>query len=222
LKPIHTTPLFRHPIVRAAILLLLPATAPAQTTPPPLPKQADIRGLVEAGDYAGALRGITRVLELKGPAAVPYNRPEMLLLRGECLLQTRQNSAAKVALDDSLKEAIAAGDSVIAGNALALSTLMAKSANLTYSPKKGTSPVAAKPISILDRTVRPDAYKALYNDLLPETTTKARAAIKSESMTTVMSVARDAATLRALEKLAAPPAPDPRPCTPPSPPASRT
>jgi hypothetical protein len=202
-------PYIIRPLLMASSVLLWARVGPAQSTAPSIPTQADIRGQVEAGDFAGALRGLARVLELKGPAAVPYNRPEMLVLRGECFLQTRQSANAKTALEEALKEAVAAGDSVTAGNALALSTLFSKSSNMTYSPKKGTAPVAPKPINILDRAARPEAYKALYDDLLPETRTKTRAALQSQSMTAVMSAARDAAVLRAVEKLVAPPPPDP-------------
>ncbi len=190
------------------LIALIPTAAIAQQTPAALPTSAEIRTQVEAGEFAPALKNLTRVLELKGSAAVPYNRPELLLLRGECLLQTRQATTAKTALDDAFKESLAAGDSITAGEALALAALITKSSNMTYTPKKGNSPIAPKPIGILDRAARPDAYKALFDDMLPDTKNKTRAAVQSSSMTAIMSAARDAAALRAMEKLAAGP-PDP-------------
>lgn len=190
----------------AAIVCTTAGIAAAQNAPPPT--QAAIRGLTDEGKFAEALRGLTRVLELKGPAAVPYNRPEMLLLRAECLLQTRQPTAAKDALEKAFTESLAAGDSVTAGDCLALSSLFARSPGMIYTPKKGTAPVAPKPMGILDRKARPEVYKILFAEMLPETKNKVRAALKVDSMTAVMSVARDTAALRAMEKLAAGPPPD--------------
>src|SRR5208283_3866968 len=140
-----------------ATVPMIPILPPAPATgPAPLPTADEVRKQVDDGQYRDALKNLLRILDLKGPPAVAYDRVDMLFLRGECQLQIHENNAAQGSLDAAVKEA-RGGNGVPANRdkavgALALSALLAKSPNLMYTPKTRTGPLAPKPISILDRT----------------------------------------------------------------------
>jgi hypothetical protein len=194
------------------LFVLLPAIAGAQSAPPPgpaagpapLPTAAEVRKQVEDGQYRDGLKDLVRILDLRGPPTAAYDRAEMLQLRAECQLQLRQTSAAQASLDAAVKEARGSKDVPPnpdrLGQALALSALVAKSPNLLYAPKSRTGPLAPKPINILDRTARPAACKALFDDSLPDVKTRVRIALDASAMPPVLDAAKAVATLRALEK----------------------
>jgi hypothetical protein len=161
---------------------------------------------VDDGQYREALRSLQRVLGLKGAAAAPYNRAEMLMLRAECQLQIREPSAALTTLDAVAKEARGSKDQAsnpdMFGKALALTVLVNKSANLQYTPKTRTGPLAPKPINILDRAARPEAYKALFTDILPDAKAKVRAMENTTALQPLLDTAKALAALRGMEKVA--------------------
>jgi hypothetical protein len=193
------------------ILFLLPlaaiaraqSTSPAPTAGPALPTAVDVRKQVDEAQYRDALKNLQRILDLKGPPAAAYDRAEMLLLRAECQLQIRQFQAARTSLDAAVKEArgpVPSPDQL--AKALALSALVAKSPNMLYTPRNRTGPLAPKPIDILDRVTRPAAFKALFEDSLPDGKARVRNAAIAETLPPILDAARDLATLRAIEKAA--------------------
>src|SRR6476660_7963076 len=60
--------------------------APQASARPGLPTIQDITDLIDAKKYQQALAPIARLLELKGPAAAPYDRHRLFMLRAECQL----------------------------------------------------------------------------------------------------------------------------------------
>ena len=212
------------------LMLAMASSARAQAAPAagpvPLPATADIYAQIDTGQYREALQAVVHILNLKGPAAAPYNRGEMYLLRAECQLQLHQNQPALEALDAAAKEARTAlageianpapapapatmasattapgtQNSDIAGKAWALAALIGKSPVMHYSPKIHDGPVAPKPIDILDRTTRPDAYKSLFNDTLPDARAQVHAIDNATSMTPILNLAKSIAALRAMEQ----------------------
>jgi len=171
-----------------------------------LPTAADLAKQVDDGQYRDALKSLQRVLDLKGSAAAPYNRSEVLMLRAECQLQIREMQGALSTLDAVAKEARGNKDQApnpdMLGKALALTTLVNKSSNLLYTPKTHTGPLAPKPINILDRTVRPDAFKALFDDLLPDAKAKVHAMQTTTTLQPILDTAKMVTALRAIERVA--------------------
>jgi hypothetical protein len=152
----------------------------------------DINKLIDAGNYKDALAAISRVTELIGAAAAPYDRQKVLMLKAECQIQLKQNSAANATLNLAKKEA---KDPAAAAEPTALLELIQKSPGGTYTPK---APGAA-PISVLDRAKRKDAYKALAADELALLQNQVKAASNAISLPPLMNIGRAAAPVRALE-----------------------
>jgi hypothetical protein len=171
-----------------------------------LPTAAEIAKQVDDGQYRDALKSLQRVLDLKGTGAAAYDRAEMLLLRAECQLQIRESQAALATLDLAAKEARGGKDKAsnadLLGKALALTALVNKSTNLQYTPKTHTGPLPPKPLNILDRAARPEAYKALLEDILPDAKTKVRAMQTTTTLQPVLDTAKMIAALRTIETVA--------------------
>ena len=157
---------------------------------PPVPMTREIKAQVEAGDYREALKGLLRALDLKGPAAQAYDRVELLMLRAECQLQIKESRACLDSLEAARKEAGVQGKSDGVGAAMAMALLVQRSTAFRYVPKTAAAgPVAPKPVDILDRQARPEAYKALFADELAGTRQKVRAAETVRTMPPIMEAA---------------------------------
>ncbi len=181
-------------------VLLWAGAIDAQDAPAPLPLPDELKQQVDSGEYRDALKGLTRVLDLKGAAAEPYNRFEMLALRAECQLQLRQTAAALDSLTAAQKEAASQGNADDVGASLAFADLIQRSPALRYTPKTSNGPLAKKPIDILGRGQRPDAYKALFADELTSAQQKVRQAETARQMPPILDAAKNAAALRGIEK----------------------
>src|SRR5206468_2862281 len=72
---------------------------------------------------------------------------------------------------------------------LAMASLIQNSKGMQYSPKAKTGPLAAKPINILDREARKEAYKALFEDQMAATKGKVAAAQSARTMTPILDAA---------------------------------
>ena len=186
--------------VFAACILLAAAHAvadvPQRITSDTLPTTQQLQEMVDAGKYKEALRAIFRVLELKGDAAAPYDRTEILLLRAECQLQNKDRSGALDSLALVRKETQEADKHPLFAKAVALETLISHAPAFTYTPKTGES---REPISILDRIKRPRAMLTLYNDEMVIMQPKFKAAKAAKSLPPIVEFAKTVAGIRALE-----------------------
>jgi len=191
--------MFARPVA-LAVLLLAPVAFAQEAQP--IPTADQIKEQVGSGQYRPALQGLMRILNLKGPAAEAYNRPDMLMLRAECQLQVRETRSALDSLAQAQKEAAAAGDADRLGAGLAMQLLIQKSPAFKYTPRSTTGPIAKKPIDILDLKARPDAYKALFEDELVGVRATVRKAETSTSLVPLMDASKQVAALRGVEKVA--------------------
>jgi hypothetical protein len=165
---------------------------------PPMLTMDEVKKLVDAGQYQDALKAISRINQLKGPAAAPYNHHEVLMLLAECQLQTKQTTAAKSTLDIAHKEAVTVLDEQKAAEASALKQLIEKSPGFNYTPRTGTS---RKPIPILDRILRKAAYDALFADELAPLQLKAKAAANARSLVPIAEASKLLSAVRAVERV---------------------
>jgi hypothetical protein len=180
------------PQIALSLSLALLAPAAARAAPAPLPTMDQITAMVDANKPRDALAAIARVIDLRGPAAAPYDRHTLLILKADAQLQNHDNSGALATLALAKKEAT---DDAQAADSTALAELIQKSPGGHYTPK---TPGAA-PISIADRSKRKDAYQALATDELALLQKQAKNAGNATSLAPLANLARQAAPIRALE-----------------------
>src|SRR5882724_3533710 len=94
------------------------------------PSEAQLQQMFKDGDFQGVALKATRVLQIKGEAAKGYNRPKVLMLKGEAQLRLKQVSQALDAFAAAAKEA---SDPKEAATATATEMLVRKSPGLKYT-----------------------------------------------------------------------------------------
>jgi hypothetical protein len=173
-------------------------------TPMTLPSGDDLHKQFDTKQYQPLLQNLARVLQLKGTAAQPYDRVDLLMLRGEALLQLKQQASAVEAFDAAAKEATSMQPNVVrkpdeVAMARSMSMLVHQSRNFNYTPKMVAAGTKPQPISLLDLSKRPQAFRALLTDALMEITPKAKAAGRSQTLAPIIAIVRSLGDLRALE-----------------------
>jgi hypothetical protein len=147
----------------------------AQTAAPTL---QDAQKKLDAGQYQDALRIISPLLASAGDDN--NVRYQLLMLRGEALLQLQQRLPAANAFDVAVKFA---PDAKAKAAARANALLLRASPDNKYVPKAG-----GEPIDILNPVSRKAAFVALRKDLLAAVTPKYTAALNSNSLVPMMNV----------------------------------
>jgi hypothetical protein len=187
------------PLLLALALPLPPLLADR----PDFPSTADIQTLVDSRQYAVAVREIQRVLALNGAAANAYDRYKLLMLRAECELQLKQQPAALDSLKAAKAEAFRQSKPELAEDPIARTFLIQKSTAYQYTPKTaitfGASGHANRPIPILDRARRGEAFGALLADEFPAVEKKVAAIASAKTLAPVLDAAKSAGALHALE-----------------------
>jgi hypothetical protein len=121
----------------------------------------EIQALFDAGDYNGVLRDVAHVLTLGGKAGEPYDKYELLVLRGETQLRLKLAPSAAAAFKQAAAQT---KDVQKAAMATATDLLIRRSPQLQYTPRKTGGGQHAEPIGIVDAKSRKQAMEALYVD----------------------------------------------------------
>jgi hypothetical protein len=173
--------------------LMCPTTRAAEPEPPAT--MEELNQLFKAGEYQPLVLKATRVLQLKGDAAKPYDRVKVFMLKGEAQLRLKQTTPALDAFASAAKEA---KDFKEAATPIATEALVRKSPGFKYSvkPTGGGKPES---LDILDDAQRKKAFAALYADEVTATTAKFRAAARATSLPAIVEAIKLAPRLRALE-----------------------
>ncbi len=182
----------------AAALTLALFTSLAAAAPPSMD---DIRTTMSAKDYRGALQSISRVIDLKGDIAAPYDKIELNSMRGECFLQLKQFSQAALAYNTAVKlSPDASSDLALRSRAMAVLIKAAPLGTYTFKHRDEKSKdIPTGPISILDLEARHDAFRALLVDRLFEDTPKVKAAAAGKSIPPILDAANRIADVYAVE-----------------------
>jgi hypothetical protein len=151
------------------------------------------------------LRGVSRLLALKGAAAQQYDRYELFSLRGEASLRSKAMPAAAEAFAAAAKETTDADKKAIAR---ANEILIRKSKNTGYAPKPprpGAAP-STRPFMALIPIIKPDdrkmAIEALLNDEMTAAAPKIKAADNAQALPPIIEAAKLLGDLNALETTA--------------------
>ncbi len=175
---------------------IAPASRAAEG-PEALPTQDELHQLFDQGKYGPVLQKLQRVLILKGVAAKPYDRHDLLRLRGEASLRLKMPQQAEQAFTEASKEAL---DANAVALDLATQLLIHRSQAAQYQPKsKDSKGKMQDPIPILDPDKRKEALAALFRDELLASEPKIKAVRDSKSLPPIMQVMPTIASLRILE-----------------------
>jgi hypothetical protein len=130
-----------------------------------------------AGQYRSCLQKIAQVLNSKAAAPGSPARYDLLMLRGECMLQLKEADLAASAFTSASTVFKGEGDLKRMAAARAMSVLVKASPRLQYKGSKD-----AQPIDIVTPDSRKQAMMALFDDRFATTTSKIEAAMKSNSL----------------------------------------
>jgi hypothetical protein len=141
----------------------------------------EARKFVQAKQYPDALKTISQALAISRPTDPSGDRYDLLMLRGECLIQSNQRLAAANAFDMAVKSAPDhPGAAVARANAL----LVRASPSGKYIPKTP----GQQPIDISDADSRKLAFAAMRDDLRAALQPKLSAALAGTTLTPMMAV----------------------------------
>jgi hypothetical protein len=173
----------------AAPCVLTPISAAAAAPP----TADEIRVQAAAGNHSGALGLIAQALTLKGPAADGIDRYELLMLKGQSLLQLGQPKYAADAFEDASE--VATNDPSKSATAKANEVIVRRSPVMKYVPKTGPD---TTPIDIKSPEQRRKAMLMARNDILASIKPKIGPALKADDLEPMMSLLpalRDVVTL---------------------------
>ncbi len=186
----------RRRLVIFILVLLANSVSSTRADEGDLPTPAEVQKLVDAGQYAAALKQLQRILGLSATLGAAYDRYDMLMLRGECQLQVRQQPAALDSFAAARKEAFLQHKPDQAADPIAMIFLIRSSKAYQYVPKAAG---AERPILILDRTRRTAAFGAILTDEFPAAEKKVAASANMTTIAPLLEVAKSAGILRTVE-----------------------
>lgn len=156
----------------------------------------ELKQLLTDKQYQPLLQGLNRVLGLKGKAASGYDRGELLLLKGEALLQTKQTTAAIDVFESVVKQGTEAKGKEM-GQAMAL--LVRRSPGGKYTPKTKAKDKPAASINILDPDQRKAALSAMLVDELADLQPKVKSAGQSKALPPILALVDSVEKARQVE-----------------------
>lgn len=178
-------------LLAAALLSLLACGAYAQAT-----DSAELHRLITDKQFSQALQKITAGLALKGPAAQTVDRYELLMLKGECHLQTKAASTAIDAFTAAAKEAANDHDKSLAQAHI---ILLKASRAFAYTPKLSADKTRLAPIDILDPASRRRAFLAMFLDELSANDAKLKSAKSAKTLPPIAAAFKPLDEMEALE-----------------------
>jgi hypothetical protein len=166
--------------------------APPSDNGAPLPTRAELTQMHDAGEYRICIHQIGRILRL-GPSK-SFDKDDLLLLRGDCLLHLEDPGTAKLAYQAAMNSK----NLDQAREARAMALLISRSTKLAYKPRTGD----ADTINIAPHASRPRALAALLNDELTAAKPIIDRAKSAENLVPIMDALPRFYDLYALERTA--------------------
>ena len=176
-------------------ILSVTSIANAQATRVRTASGAELRQMHDAGQYRICLQQIARILRLAN-AEKTYDRYDLLLLRGDCLLHLEDPATAKFAYAAAAKSPVAEQ----AREARATLLLLQRSSKMTYVPRGRRD--SGDPVDLKSKEGRIEALRALLEDELSAGESDFRRAIHAENLAPIQDVLPRLADLYAVERIA--------------------
>ena len=153
------------------------------------PSIADIQKSMSDGQFTPALKQIAQALAVRDAA----NKYDLLMLKGECLLNVKSPSYAAQSFRAAMKEA---PDFPKANVALANAIISEKSPKLAYTSRSAPK---SEPIDIVSPVKRTQAIGVLYDDTRKSLEPKIKSAMNSSQLTPMIQLIPQMMDLYALE-----------------------
>jgi len=182
----------------ARLLAQAPAGAAGAAGAEAPPTVDQLKQLLADQKYQDVIRGVSKCLALKGPAAQAYDRYDLFMLRGEAFVHTRAMPTAAESFASAQKET---QDAAKKDAARALELLVRRSKPTGYTAKISTTRPAPT-FPILAETDRQAAYAALFTDEMAVAQPKVKAATSATNLNPVIDAARSLGDLHAIEHAA--------------------
>jgi hypothetical protein len=165
----------------AAATRSVAATRPAVAAKPgaePLPSMDEFKSMFDEGKFPDLLKQLPRALVLRGKAAEPYNRYDLLMLRFETHLRMKAQAPAVATLNEAQN---VTDDPKKVNYCKAVAILLKRSKNFAYqpSPTKKEKPPA---IDVVDPDTRRKALQALLADELAAVMPRVEKALDGQSL----------------------------------------
>ena len=160
----------------AAIVLSLLIVSPALCAEVTL---ADAQAEFAAGQYRPCLQKIASAMAGQAGRIGSPERYDLLMLRGDCLLQLKRGDMAAEAYDAASRSVKDQRDLKRVGPARAMAILIRASSNLTYKPKGGT---AADSIDIVNPESRKKALEVMLKERLDAIQPQVEGALKATTI----------------------------------------
>jgi hypothetical protein len=177
-----------------------PTTAPAAAPAAAPASMRDLRQMLDDKDYANVVKQAGKMLALKGDAAGPISRFQVVMLKGEGQAGMKLSAAAVDTFKSAAKET---NDPREIALAYWTAELFKRSNALTYIPKSilpgGQRP---DPISLLDLSLRTEAFQALLDDQLALLEPRIKSAATSQNIPAIMPVLEQITQLNRLDDIA--------------------
>jgi hypothetical protein len=157
----------------------------------------ELQSLFDDARFADLLKSINRVLALKGKAADPYDRYDVLALKAETHLRMKATAAAILTFTQMADETKDPQKAAVAKASIAL---LKKSRNLAYTPTPGKG--KSGPIDVVDPASRRKALRQLLSDELAAATPKVEKALDGRSLAAVAEALRSLQGIDVLERAA--------------------
>jgi len=165
-----------------------------------LPTPEQLKQLETDKNWVELLKGTTKALALKGPAAEKFNRAELWIQKAEAQLQQKQFIPASESFKNAAEEKTVAPE--IADTCTAMSALVRKSDARGYrvpQTKDNPSPPA---FDIFDPATRTDAMKALFDSEYTDLKKDLDKAKTKPALPELIKIAKQAKPLPTLERAA--------------------
>lgn len=187
-------------IAFAVLVVMLTAAVSPSLAADAAPTTDQLNELFAERKYQDLLTRLNKILSLKGPAAGPYDRYELLTLRGETYLRLKAMPPAADAFGEAAR---ATDDPKKSSTARATELLIRQSGNGRYAPRATDERGKPfPPIDVIDPDSRTQAMNALLVDVQIRAGPLVDKAMSANTLAPIADVAEAIDDLRSVELVA--------------------
>jgi len=190
--------------IRTFVAVLIVSSFALAQSATELPTIDQLKEQLNAGKTAEAMKGINRLVALKGPAAAAYDKYELYMLRGEADIRMKAMipaaeafAAAQKETNDDKKKLTARANEILARQSKPTGYVPRTPSTRATTRQAGAKPGA--PLPIVDADSRKVAFGALFDDAMTQIHPKIAMAKNAKSLAPLVDVIKQLSDLKAIE-----------------------